>query len=144
AVQPPARDPATFRQLSLTAAVPPCTISIDDLKRLYLELESKTREAFERYAAGIQRPADMPIAEFQRLRTQAADLAHVTVLIVGAGGEQLASTTADLLEPIHLPEAITSIVFDSAVSLQAANVTLPNQFRVYLDLRSPSAVVSYD
>jgi hypothetical protein len=142
--QPATRDPATFRQLSLTSSVPPCTISIDDLKRLYLELENKAREAFERYAASIQRPADMPMEEFQRLRDDAADRAHVTVLIVGAAGEQLAATTAELLEPIHLPESITSIMFDSAVNLQSINVNLPNQFRVYLDLRPPTAVVSHD
>lgn len=141
---PSPRDPATFRQLSLTGGIPPCTISIEDLKRLYAELEQKTREAFDRYAAGIQRPADMPQEEFQRYRDQTAELAHVTVLVLGAEGEQLAATTAEMLERVHLPERINAVTFDSGVALQSINVTLPNQFRIHIDLRPPTAFVAYD
>ena len=119
-------------------------ISIEDLRRLYTDLDEKAQEALDRELSGFQRPPDTSQSQFEARKQQARDLGHVTVEVQGTHGEQVTHTSMEPLDPENLPGEITSIIFDSTAALQLYNVTLPNRFRLRLDFSGAPSFTTYD
>src|SRR5438105_2080721 len=109
--------PYQYRGLYRTTSLPPCIVSLVDLRRLYAELDAKTMEALERHLAAIQKPADMEQATFEELKANALRDGHLTVTVIGAGGEQLVSRSGESVNADSLPEKITLMRFDSAAAM---------------------------
>ena len=146
--QPPAPAPQLprlqYRGLQRSAKIPACVVSLDDLRRLYTNLNEKTREALDRHLETTPRRADISDEQFEQLKVQAREVGGLTVSVNGSGGEQVLATTATALAQASLPEQITSITFDSATALQAFNVTPLNRFRVHLDFTEPPGFNAYN
>jgi hypothetical protein len=133
-----------YRGLSHFTDIPPCAVSIADLRRLYRELSVKTGEALERHLSPWQRPADMSSEEFEALKQQAREIGTLTVIVDGAGGERIVSSSAEALDDDKLPENITAITFDSAAAIQTQNVTPLNRFKLKLDFTEPPGFNVYN
>ncbi len=134
----------SYRGLSRTARIPPCAISMADLKKLHGDLAKKSEEALERYLATLPRPPGQSPEQFEALKHHARTIGGVTVGVFGIRGEQLLSSTQDVFDTGDLPDRIGLITFDSAAGLQTQNVQLPNRFLVRLDFSEPPAFVRYD
>lgn len=142
-----ARSPApalNYRGLSHFTDIPPCAVSIADLRRLYRDLSVKTGEALERHLSPLQCPPDLSQEEFDALKQQARDIGTLTVVVDGAGGERIVSSSAEALDDDKLPETITTITFDSAAAIQTQNVTPLNRFKLKLDFTEPPGFNVYN
>ena len=138
---PPTLD---YRGLWRRRRVPPCVVALTDLQRLYDELDGKTAEALELHLATLERPVDMDEAEFEDLLEDIREASALTVVVAGAHGEQIVSSSDDPLEARTLPEVVTTVTFDSALALQNFNITPLNRFRLNLDFTEPPSFNTYD
>lgn len=135
--------PYQYRGLFRAATVPPCLVSLEDLQRLFTELNTKTAEALERHLATLIQPPEMQPEQFSALKEEARRVGTLTVTIQGADGEQIIGTSDDVLKA-NLPDSIDWISFDSAASLKVYNVTPLNRFTVRLDFTEPPSFDSYN
>lgn len=135
--------PLEYRGLARSTNIPPCAVSLDDLRRLCGELAEKTREALELHLGTLSQPPDMTPAQFEDLKQQARRVATLSVTINGAYGEQIVAACDDAFNA-NLPEEINWILFDSAAALRAYNVTPLNRFTLRLDFTEPPGFDSYN
>lgn len=133
-----------YRGLSLHSSIPSSAVSVADLRKLYRELSEKTAEALERQLGSFQRPADMTVEEFDVLKQRAREIGTLTVIVEGARGEHLLSSTGEVLEDDKLPEELTFITFDSAAAIKTQNVTPLNRFKLTLDFTEPPGFNVYN
>lgn len=133
-----------YRGVYRTATVPPAIVSYEDLQRLYRDLDAKTQEALEKHLATLVQPANMNAEQFEALKTEARRVGTLTVTIQGARGEQIVSSTGDVLTKEQLPDVVSWIAFDSGASLRTYNVTLLNRFNLHLDFTEPPGFEKYD
>lgn len=124
--------------------IQPSAVSIDDLRRLYIRLSEKTSEALKAYLDSITPQPGQDPKQLENLKREARDIGGLTIIIIGANGEQIVDTHIDALSQYDLPDKITSITFDSASALKGCNVTLPNSFRLNLDFTEPPGFHAYN
>ncbi len=122
-----------YRGRVRTAKIPSCSVSLGDLRRLYAQLSEKTREALDRHLATLHRPPNQTDEQFAAAKIEAQKVGTLTVMVVGADGKQILSTSSETLNDERLPDIINSITFDSSAALQTYNISLPNRFRLTLD-----------
>jgi hypothetical protein len=135
----------TFRGISRSLRVPPCSLSLDDLKKLFGELNEQTLRAAERQYSLIQRPPETQEPEFTRLKSEAIAASGLSLVIIGTAGEQIVVTAPEAIEPSILPDGISSINFDSALSFNARmNYEPQNRFRLRLDFTEPPGFDAYN
>jgi len=127
-----------YRGINRTSIVPPCVVTLADLRRLYAELERKAIEARERHCRGIVRPLDAVEADFEQAKVEFIRDARLTLTVLGSEGEQIVSRSVEALDSESLPLRINLIVFDSAAAAQAVNVPLMNRFKLSLDFTEPT------
>jgi len=136
--------PHGYRGTYRILKIQPCAVSIDDLRKLYTRLSEKTSEALEAYLGTINPQPGQDLQELDKLKDEARNIGGLTIIIIGANGEQIVDTRIDALSSDDLPDKITSITFDSAYALKAFNVTLPNSFRLNLDFTEPPGFHAYN
>lgn len=138
--------PPTFgyRGLCRTAVVPPCAVSIQDLRKLYTQLSGMTSEALDNYLNSINPQPGQDAAQLDALKKEARRIGGLTVIVIGAKGEQVVETSVEALSDENLPDKIMSITFDSASTLQRFNVSLLNRFRLNLDFKEPLGFHAYN
>ncbi|MFQ5998434.1 MAG: hypothetical protein ACE5KO_03930 [Candidatus Bathyarchaeia archaeon] len=142
AAQPPV--PRGYRGTYRILKIQPSAVSIDDLRRLYTRLSEKTSEALEAYLNTINPQPGQDPQQLDNLKNDARKIGGLTVIIIGANGEQIVNTHIDALSQDDLPDKITSIAFDSSSALKGFNVALPNSFRLNLDFTEPPGFHTYD
>src|SRR6266849_10902116 len=86
-----------YRGLFRSTKIPPCLVSLDDLRRLCAELDQKTREALDLHLATLTQPPDMQPDQFENLKQEARRVGTLSVTINGAYGEQIVSGCGDAL-----------------------------------------------
>jgi hypothetical protein len=134
-----------YRGLIRTAKIPPCVVSLDDVRRLYADLNARTIDALDRHLRGLVRPPDMQQDQFDEIKRRALDEGGLTVTVQGAGGEQIIAGSAEEgLAREKLPEKIQWVVFDSAAAMKMQNVSLMNRFTLRLDFTEPPGFHAYD
>ena len=134
---PAKQPPVAFSGLSRSAPPPACVLGIDDLRRLYVDLDRKASQALEQFLAAQVRNPGTSEAEFEQLKQQARDAGHVTVTISGGSGELLVARSADVFGKDYLPHRLVTVAYDTTSGLQSLNVTLPNRMNVHLDFSEP-------
>ncbi len=134
-----------YQGLSRTIQVPACVLSVDDLRRLFNDLDAWTREVTAAQIDGLQQPAGTTPEDFARQKRDAKAEAGLVMYVYGRNGEQIALHTAGTITPEVLPHALLSIIFDSAPRFNTQlNYDPINRFRLVLDFREPGGVISYD
>jgi len=136
--------PRGYRGTYRIIKIQPSAVSIEDLRRLYTRLSEKTSEALEAYLNTINPQPGQDPQQLDKLKNEARNIGGLTVIIIGANGEQIVDTHIDALSEDDLPDKITSIAFDSASALKGFNVTLPNSFRLNLDFTEPPGFHAYN
>jgi len=118
---------------------------VDDLRRLFIDLDARTREVTAAQIDGLQLPAGTAPADFARVKEQAKAEAGLTMFVNGRNGEQIILHTATAITREILPHTLLSITFDSAPRFNMQLKYDPlNRFRLVLDFREPAGVISYD
>ncbi len=122
----------------------PCKLNIEELRKLYVDLNRNTSEALEAYLDTVQpRQGEDPV-HIENLKEEARRIGGLTIVIIGSNGEQIVSSSIDVLSKDSLPEKITSISFNSAAGLKGVNVALPNRFLLNLDFAEPPGFNEYN
>lgn len=134
-----------YRGVYRTASVPSCVLDKEDLVRLFEDLELKGREGLNHHLASLERPKEQSSEEWERLKEQARSAYRLSMLIYGAGGEQVALSSAEALTAQRLPDKVTQVLFDSAYELKTVlNFEPNNRFRVNLDFTEPPGFNKYE
>ena len=137
--------PQVFRGITRYSRLPSCRVSLEGIRKLFTELEARTKEAVDRHLVGLQRPAETPEGEFETLKERAKDLSGLTAFISGTGGEFVMITSAAAWDHDVLPDRVRSIRFDSNSSFRnLVNVDLMNRFVIEIDLSEPPALGPYN
>lgn len=135
----------TYRGVSRTTQPPACTLTLDDLKKLFVALNDRTIEAATRQLATVQRPPETPEAEFARMRQEAISASGLTLLVFGQAGEHVVITAPEAIDATVLPDVITTISFDSALSFNARmNYEPQDRFRLRFDMTEPPGFNTYN
>jgi hypothetical protein len=131
--------------LSRTIRIPACVLSVDDLRKLFIELDSATREVTGAQIDELLRSLPVTTAVDHTRLTQAKDDAGVSMFVGGKNGEQVILHDAGAITRDALPDGLVSITFDSAARFRTSVGSDPiNRFKLVLDFTEPSAVVGYD
>jgi hypothetical protein len=134
-----------YRGRYRSAAVPTCRISVSDLRKLFLELDSKAAEALELHLSGIRATPHEDHQKIEDLKQDARTKVRLTVTLQGVNGEQIMSESVDALSDENIPDELSWVSFDSSVSMQSYyNVTPVNRFTVRLDFSEPPGFDSYN
>lgn len=142
--EPQQRVPHGYRGKYRFVKIQPSVVSIDELRQLYKRLEGKTLEVVEAYLDSIKpQPGEDP-QKLGHLKDEARNIGGLTVIIIGANGDQIVDTRIDVLSQDNLPDKIASITFDSASALKGININLLNSFRLNLDFTEPPGFHSYN
>jgi hypothetical protein len=120
-------------------------LSAEDLTQLFEELQEKAREALEYQLATARQPAGLSAAALQDLKNQARSAGQLAIIVYGADGEQVAMSSLNDLRSQRLPDAITTVTYDSAISLKTYyNLEPENRFRLVLDFSEPPGFDKYN
>ncbi|MBW3569561.1 MAG: hypothetical protein KY467_00520 [Gemmatimonadetes bacterium] len=134
-----------YRGLTRMSPIASCVLSIQDLQRLYRELDAKAQQAMEKHLAALKRAPDTSEEEWDALLAEGRRVGHVTVSVLGSRGEQIMASSIEALDPTGLPAQIQQITFDSAAGpKQAYNIFMMNRFVVELDFTEPPGFNSYN
>lgn len=134
-----------YQGLSRTIQIPACVLSVDDLRRLFIDLDARTREVTAAQIDGLELPAGTAPADFGRLKAQAKAEAGLTMFVNGRNGEQIILHSAAAITREILPHTLLNITLDSASRFNMQLKYDPiNRFRLVLDFREPAGVISYD
>ena len=133
-----------YRGVSYLTRVPTCVVSLNDLRRLYRELDDKTVEAVNKHIAGLQRPPHLSEEQATAAIAVMRHVGRLTVFLYGASGEQIVSASPDALRDEQLPEKLSTVIFDSAASLAHHQIPLLNRFKLTLDFTEPPGFHTYD
>ncbi len=136
--------PVAFSGVSRAAQPSACVLAIDDLRRLYIELDKKAMEALDKFLAAQVRNPGTSAADFDQLKQQARDLGHVTVTITGHAGELIVARSVHVFAADYLPHRLLTVTYDNTTGLQPFNVSLPNRLNVRLDFSEPPGFTVYD
>ena len=134
-----------YQGLSRTIQIPACVLSIEDLRKLFIDLDALTREVTGVQIDGLQQPANTTPLDFKRLKEQAKREAGLNMFVQGKNGEQVVLHSAAAITREILPDGLLAITFDSAPRFNMQlNYDPLNRFRLVLDFREPGALISYD
>lgn len=137
-------DPSHYRGVFRRANIPPCVVSVQDLRRLYADLSEKAADALERHIASVQKPEATSDEDWEALKERVRAIGHLSAVVIGADGEQNVAQSATPLTEEQLPDRIVSVTFDSFASLQRESITPLNRFRLNLDFTEPPAFGVYN
>jgi hypothetical protein len=130
--------------LSRSAQPPACVLTIEDLRRLYAELDKKASEALEKFLAAQVRHPGTPETDFEQLKQQAREAGRITVTIAGDSGELVVGRSTDVFSAEYLPHRMITVAYDNTSGLQPLNVSLANRLTVTLDLSEAPGFTAYD
>jgi hypothetical protein len=134
-----------YQGLSRTIQIPACVLSIEDLRKLFIDLDALTREVTSAQIDRLQQPANTTAVDFNHLKEQAKREAGLNMFVQGKNGEQVVLHSAAAITREILPDALLAITFDSAPRFNMQlNYDPLNRFRLVLDFRGPGSVISYD
>jgi len=120
-------------------------LSIDDLRRLFVDLNTLTREVTGAQIDALQLPAGTEQRSFAELQKKAKSEAGLTMFVLGRNGEQIAIEAAAAITREVLPDSLTNITLDSGARFKMQlNYDPMNRFRLVFDFTESPVVVGYD
>ena len=134
-----------YQGLSRTVQIPACVLSVDDFRRLFVDLDALTREVTGAQIDLLQPPAGAAPADFALLKQKVKAEAGVVMYVYGRNGEQVALHAAATIIPEGLPDRLANITFDSATRFKMQlNYDPVNRFRLIFDFTESPVIVGYD
>lgn len=106
-------DSSHYRGVFRRSNIPSCTISVQDLRRLYADLSEKAGDALEKHIASVQKPESTNDEDWEALKERVREIGRLTAIVIGENGEQNVGQSATPLEEDQLPDRIVSVTFDS-------------------------------
>jgi hypothetical protein len=114
--------------------IPACSLTVDDLRRLYSILSEKAREATERQIQLLRQVPGQSDEEFAAFKDEVRASLRLSVQVQDETGEWIGGVVPDVLNEESLPDSIESIVYDSAFLFRARFGQEPDaSFQVKLD-----------
>jgi hypothetical protein len=134
-----------YQGLNRTIEVPSCVLSVDDLRKLFADLDALTREATGRQIDGFVQPIGMTPAAFATSKSQVKQESGLTMYVFGKHGEQLAITSPAVITRDALPDRLSTVTFDSAGSFKLqVNYDPVNRFRLVFDFTESPLLGTHD
>lgn len=124
-----------FRHL----AIPSCSLTTDDLRRLYEVLEQKAREAADYQVATLQQLPGQTPEQFEQVKQNIRSSLALVVQVQGSTGEWTGSRTSEALLDSSLPDTVAAVTYDSAFLFRTQfNLHPQSSFSVNLDFTRTS------
>jgi len=118
---------------------------VDDLRKLFLDLDAYTREVTGAQIDTLQPAPGVTLGDFTRFKSQAKAEAGLTMYAHGRDGELVTLHGVDTITREILPDALVNITFDSAARFRATVGYEPlNKFSLILDFREPPSFAYYN
>jgi hypothetical protein len=133
--------------------IPTCSLTADDIRRLYSILDAKSKEATEKQVATIQLPPMVAASagtneeQFKQLQETVRSDMRLVVQVESGNGEWMGGTTSQTLSEEMLPDSISRIDYDSSFLFANRLGRRPNNYFILtldfsktnlLDLSNPS------
>lgn len=109
----------TYKSSYRFQAIPPCTITLDDLKKLYEILKTAATEGSEIEIAKLKKTPGQTDTDFDNLKRYARTLFKVTIQIYGSKGDYIFTESPSMFNESSLPDTVTKIVFDNTQRFKA-------------------------
>ncbi len=95
-------------------AIPACSVTGEDLRRLHEILESKAREAADQQVAAVEQLSGQTRQQFDEAKQQIRGSLALVVRVQGDTGEWIASSTSEALADRSLPDTVAAVEYNSA------------------------------
>jgi hypothetical protein len=120
-------------------SIPACSLTANDLRRLFRLLQQKASEAADNQLAAMTQQPGQTQEQFEELKTAVRGVMAPVVRLQTKGGGWTGSVTTQPLEEEQLPDGVTQVQFDSALlfRLRFNNSTPNNYFLITIDLARP-------
>lgn len=131
---------AGYRGLLYRPRLPSFHVSLEELARLFRELEEKTSESVELQISNWAKRPDQTDQQFEAIKADARHAGKLQVVIIGAKGEQIVAFSADALTAADVPDTVQTVNFDSNAGYSqrfGAAYQLLNRFKLFLDFTEP-------
>jgi len=122
-------------------------VSLNDLAKLFRELEEKTQESVDIQMSGWSKQPNQTDEQFAAIKADARRAAKLMVVMIGAKGEQIVDYSADALTAADVPDTIQTVTFDSSAAYTyrfGAAHQLLNRFKLVLDFSEPPLKGGYN
>jgi hypothetical protein len=129
-------DPRVFRGVLRPLVIPPCQLSLDDLKLLAQLLATLAEEAAEKSVVALRPTHGQSDEEFNTMKAEVRQLLLLNVQVRGAGGDWIGGPPELVLDVGPMPDVVDEVTFDSAFAYRARVNQVPSHsFEVTLDFR---------
>lgn len=130
-----------FKGTTRHLAVPSCTLTTDDLRKLYELLARKAKEAADHQVAGLQRSTEQTKEQFEQVKEDIRSALALVVQVQGNTGEWTGGSTDGVLSDESLPDSILSVQYDSGFLFRTRfNLHPENSVSLYLDFTRTSVL----
>lgn len=120
-------------------AIPSCSLTADDLRRLYEVLEKKAGEAAAHQVSALQQLPGQTAEQFEQAKQNIRSSLALVVQVQGNTGEWTGSRTSEALLDRSLPDTVAAVDYNSAFLFRTQfNLQPQNSFSVYLDFARTS------
>ncbi len=116
-----------------------CSISMDDIVRLYKILIKRLTEAADIEINDLKKLENETEQEFEELKASRRAFFQITIVINGQAGEQIFGSDEGIFSSPNLPDRISSVYMDSKATYTAHrnNIEPRNWFGLLLDFSKP-------
>ncbi len=120
-------------------SIPSCSVSADDLRRLYQILEKKAGEAADYQVAALQQQLGQTVEQFEQFKGNVRSSLDLVVRVQGSSGEWTSATTIEALRDDSIPTSIAMVEYHSAFLFRGQfNIEPQNSFSLTLDFTKTS------
>lgn len=125
----------TYKSSYRFQTMPPCTLMLDDFKKLYEVLKNAATEGSEIEIAKVKKTPGQTDEDFDKFKQYAKTLFKVTIQIYGSKGDYIFTESPSIFSKSSLPDVITKIVFDNTQRFKAVlqQREPTNKFRIEFD-----------
>jgi hypothetical protein len=123
-----------------TVPIAGCSISLQDITKLFRTLTARVKEAADIEVDGYQKPLGISDEEFERLRAYVRNECYaIWVTVHGQRGEELSGSDETVFSSPALPDTIAGIFMSSRVAYQVRrqNLNPRNYLELTLDFTKP-------
>lgn len=109
----------TYKSSYRFQIIPPCTLMLDDFKKLYEILKTAAAEGAEIEVSKVKKTPGQTDEDFDNFKEYARTLFKVTIQIYGSKGNYIFTETPSIFDATSLPDTVTRIIFDNTQRFKA-------------------------
>lgn len=128
----------TYKSNRIFKPIPPSTVDLLFLKKLYVVLKASTDEIADHDIAKLVQPPGQTQEVFEGFKKYARGLYKATIHIYGSRGEYIFTENPNIFDDPGLPDKIDRIIFENSTRFRVTVQKEPvNQFRITFDFTAP-------